>query len=337
MSRRHPAGSPPARTLSCALPVLLCIPLILAACTRPDAPAVAAAASAPPALPAAGPQVLLAEPRGADAAWQRIDPATGQATALGVSSAPVELWALDDDRGEFYFRSSQAVWRDSWRSSDAPATQVAPLPPLAGLLHAAWVDATDGGLRVLEMREPPPAEARRMHPEPPDARPYLALVWAWRDGAWVQVAQRPTAWGADGAVGPAVADDLRHERGRSARRVDESAACATLCDHEAAAPAGVASDTTEDWRVLPGSGGRVRFGVALGDTWQPVGPVTLDDAGGAARMLWPADPAGLRLHLDGHRLMVAPTGLPAAASVIDLGTNTQRSLPASLTPPVWVE
>lgn len=337
MSRRHPAGLPPARPLCRALLVLSCIPLILAACSRPDTPVVAATGSRTPAPSPSGPQVLIAEPRGAEAAWQRVDPVTGQATALGVSSTPVELWALDDDRGEFYFRSGQAVWRDSWRSSDATATRVAALPPLTGLLHAAWVDANDGGLRVLEMREPPPAEAQRMHPEPPDARPYLALVWAWRDGAWVQVAQRPTAWGADGAIGPAVADDLRHERGRSARRADQSAACEALCEDEAAAPMGVASDTTEDWRVLPGSGERVRFGVALGDTWQPVGPVTLDDGGGQARMLWPADPAGLRLHLDGHRLMVAPTGLPAAAAVIDLDTSTQRLLPTSLTPPVWVE
>lgn len=337
MSRRHPARPPPARPLSGALLALFCIPLFLASCSRPDTPAVTAAASSATASSPPAAQVLLAEPRGADAAWQRIDPATGQATALGTSPAPVELWALDDDRGEFYFRSGPAVWRDSWRSPDAAATRVAALPPLSGLLHAAWIDAADGGLRVLEMREPEPAEARRMRPEPPDARPYLALVWAWRDGSWVQVARRPTSWGADGAVGPAVADDLRHERGRSARRVDDSAACAMLCEDEAAAPAGVASDTTEDWRVLPGSGGRVRFGVALGDAWQPVGPVTLDDGGGPARMLWPADPAGLRLHLDGHRLMVAPTGLPAAASVVDLGTNTQRSLPASLTPPVWVE
>lgn len=311
---------------------------VLSACSRPDTPApMATPVASGPVTPASTARVLVALPQGDGAVWQAIDPATGEARALGEAPRPVELWALDDARGEFYYRGGDAVWRDSWRAAEVAATRMAGLPPVTGVLHAAWVDAADGGLRVLEMHEPSDAEGQDMAPEPPDARPYLARLWAWRDGTWVQLAQRETSWGADGAVGPAVVDDLRQERGRSAQRVDAAAACPDLCEEEADAPTGVVADTAEEWRVLPGSGGRVRFGVALGERWQPVGPVTLGEGRGPARLLWPADPQGLRLHRHGDHLLVAPAHPPADAAVVELGTGAQQALPPSLTPPVWVE
>lgn len=330
---------------------VLAMMALAAACSRPgdtDAPATSATASsaaAPPTAQASAASappaaLLMAVPEGDAVHWRRVDAASGQVAALGQARAPVELLALDDTTGEFYFSAEGGLWRDSWRQPAQAAVRLAGLPSLRGVLHAVWVDAADGALRAIEMREATATEQRGMKLEPPDAQPYWAVLWMLQDGTWVQREKRATAWGVDGSVGPAVLDPLRHERGRSARRVDDAASCISLCDEDADTPPGVASDVAEEWRQLPHSGGRLRFGVALADRWQPVGPVVWLAPGGAARMATPAQPEGLRLLLNSRWALVWPqaAGTPAqATTLVNLETGTATLLPASVTLPAWVQ
>lgn len=329
----------------------LAVMALAAACSRQgetDTSAggsVASPAATPPAVqapPASAPPaaLLMAVPEGDAVHWRRVDAASRQAAALGQAKAPVELLALDDTTGEFYFSAEGGLWRDSWRQTAEPAVRLAGLPPLRGVLYAVWVDAADGALRAIEMREATASERRGMKVDPPDAQPYWAVLWMLQGGAWVQREQQATAWGVDGSVGPAVLDPLRRERGRSARQLDDAASCISLCDDDADAPAGVASDVAEEWRQMPHSGGRLRFGVALADRWQPVGPVVWLAPGGTARMATPALPEGLRLQANGRWALVWPqaTGTPAQAStLVDLDNGNTTALPASVTLPAWVQ
>ena len=330
---------------------VLAVIALAAACSRqgdadaPAASATAASAAAPPAAQASAASappaaLLMAVPEGDAVHWRRVDAASGQAVALGQARAPVELLALDDTTGEFYFSAEGGLWRDSWRQPAQPAVRLAGLPPLRGVLHAVWVDAADGALRAIEMREATATEQRGMKVEPPDAQPYWAVMWRLQGAAWVQHEQRATAWGVDGSVGPAVLDPLRHERGRSARRVDDAASCISLCDEDTDTPPGIAADVAEEWRQLPHSGGRLRFGVALADRWQPVGPVVWLAPGVAAKMATPAQPEGLRLLHNGRWTLVWPQAAGAlvqATTLVNLETGTATPLPASVTLPAWVQ
>ena len=308
--------------------------LALSGCSREAAPpAASTSATAPPAsVPARTAQVLIAAPRPDGAEWLLVDPNSGEARSLGTSPPRAELLALDDSAGDFYYRTGDVLWRDNWRAIERAAVRVAAAPPVTGTLHALWVDAGDGRLRALEMREPTAFEVKGMRAEPPDARPYWALLWVYRDGEWTLQERRPTSWAADGTVGPAVFDDLHKERGRSARSIDDASSCVRLCDESTELPPGVDPGQAEEWRALTYHGGRMVFGVLLGDTWHPVGPVVSQ-----GRMVAPGAGESLRLQLRDDRLLVAPAALPTVAVVIELATGSRRELPTSATPPAWVD
>lgn len=310
-------------------------------CTRdepaPPAASRSAAASAA-ARPAPAPALLLlaaADPSGT--AWFADDAHGGAARAVGRSAGPATLWAVDDPQGMFYARSGDGLWRGTWRPPEAPMQRVAGLPGAVGELHAAWIDAATGGVRALEMRPATAAEARTMSREPPDARPYWAVLWALQDGVWTSVERRATSWGVDGSVGPAIFDDLRRERGRSARSADDAASCVALCDDTVEAPAGIDPGPAEEWRSLPGSAGRVVFGVALGERWHPVGPVVLLQPGQAPLRVAAAQVQGLRLQRRGDWLLVTPAELPATPRLVDLRDGRTRDLRETVTQPVWVD
>ncbi len=201
-------------------------------------------------------------------------------------------------------------------------------------MYAAWLDAASGQLQVLEMREATPAERKRIKLQPPDSSPYVAVLWTLTEGRWRIREARDTSWGSDGSLGPAVFDDLRRERGRSARRADDDASCVRLCDQTATAPAGMQANDAEEWRVLPGSNGQIVFGVALGDGWHVVGPVGSTATG---KILHAASANELRLHWHQARLLVAPVRLPAVATVYDFASGARQMLPLSNTAPVWVD
>jgi hypothetical protein len=280
----------------------------------------------------------LASFEGGKTIWKLAD-AGGAASehVVGTVHAKAELWALDDERGQFYLRAGDGVWRGSWRGADEPLQRLGGLPAAKGALHAAWIDARSGDLRALEMRKPSAAEARRMKTEPPDARPYWAVLWGMKGAGWVELMQRATSWGADGSVGPAVLDDQRHQRGRSARSLADTASCATLCDETAPLPKGIEAPDAEEWRALPGTAGRVQFGVALGDRWHVVGPVVLQQPGAAARVVVPTQGQALHLQLRNRRLLVSGDESAKATWVIDLDTAQVLTLAATPTLPVWVD
>lgn len=318
--------------------------LLLAACSRDPAPLPQAApapastaASAP--SPAANPQrVLIAAPQAQGVEWRLVDAGSGGSRSLGAAASDVELWALDDSRGDFYFASATAIWRGNWRQQSQPVQppqRLASQPALEGALYAAWVDAGSGGLQAIEMREPKPAEAKRMKADPPDARPYWALLWTLGKDGWTVLEKRSTSWGADGSVGPAVFDDKRKEQGRSARTLDDAASCVKLCDDSVPAPAGVDPGEAQEWRTLPGTG--LLFGVALGDAWHPLGPVLASAADGRTRVLHSGGAEPLRLQWRHNRLLLSAATLPTEASVVDGQSDQRRALGTSATPPAWVD
>lgn len=319
---------------------LLAALLLGLGCTR-DEPTPAAApkpvAASAPARAAPAPALLLASADAGGTAWFVEDAAGGPGRAVGKSAGAASLWALDDPQGAFYARSGDGVWRGAWRVPDAPMQRMAGLPGTIGEVQAAWIDASTGGLRALEMRQPTAGEARSMSREPPDARPYWALLWRLQDGAWKTLERRATSWGVDGSVGPAIFDDLRRERGRSARGADDAASCVALCDDTVEAPAGIDPGPAEEWRSLPGSAGRVVFGVALGDRWHPVGPVVLLQPGQGPRSVAAAQAQGLRLQRHGDWLLVTSAELPAKPRLVDLRDGSTRDLRETVTQPVWVD
>lgn len=283
----------------------------------------------------AGPsrQWLLAVAQGGEAEWQLVDAAGGAPRRLARVAADAEAWAADPAAQLLVYAAGDAVWRLSWARDGAAAERLGPRP--AQRPYAAWLDAASGEPRRLVLREPAAREARGMAVQPPDARPYWAELWALRRGTWVRLARRATAWGVDGSLGPAVFEDRWQERGRSARRVDDLAGCASLCDEDAAAPAGAAE--AEGWRRLPGPGPAVLFGVALGERWQPVGPVVVPGGDGRPRALHPAGPAPLRLWRQGAHLVLWSATLPTEVVDIDLATGHREALGRSLTAPLPID
>lgn len=256
---------------------------------------------------------------------------------LGTTPGAATLWALDDTQGVFYARSEDALWQGSWRGAEGSPQRVSGLPPAAGAVHAAWVDAGTGALRALEMLPATAVEARDMLREPPDARPYWAVLWELQAGIWRILERRPTSWGVDGSVGPTIFRDLWRERGRSARAIEEGASCVTLCDESVEAPLGVDAGSAEEWRALPGTEGRVVFGVALGEVWHPVGPVLLRLPGQGARVVAAGNDQGLHLQRHGDWLLVTPAELPSAPRLIDLRDGSARDLRETLVQPAWVD
>lgn len=342
---RLPGVRPPRWAGWAALGLLAALLLgLLQACSPESAQPAAASAPAASAAAAPGPQLLLALSQADGVDWQRVDGASGQVHSLGRSPAAVELWALDDASGDFYFAAEQAVFRGNWRGAGRAPQRLGPLPPAPGRLVAAWLDAGSGTLRAIEMREPTRAEARRMTAEPPDAQPYWAVLWAHSAQGWAETDKRATSWGSDGSLGPAVLDDKRQLRGRSARALDDAAGCAAqLCDHEAPAPAGVAPAAADEWRSLELPGTRLVFGVALGDSWHPVGPLLALSDAAPPRLLLQGSAEALRLQPHQGRLLVSPQQPQTAASgavparVIDLASGKSLLLGPAATLPVWVD
>lgn len=323
------------RIADIGLAVLACVALsLLPACSREPAPLPAAPAAAFASVPQ---HVLIAADRGQDVEWRLVDAVAGSSSPLGSAPADAELWALDDGPGDFYFAAGNDVWRGNWRSGVSAPQRLASRPASTGPVHAAWIDTGDGALHALEMREPTPAEAKGMKAEPPDARPYWAVLWRLDQGAWSMVARRATSWGSDGSLGPGVFDDLRRERGRSARALDDAASCVRLCDRDAPAPVGVDPAEAQEWRAWPDSDASLVFGVAMGDSWHPVGPVLARDGQGQLRVLLAGGGEALRLQRRQGLLLVSRATLPAAAVVIDLASGAQRTLDSSATSPAWVD
>lgn len=319
------------------LMVAVCIVTLpwLASCSREQPTGSKRAAALPSARPAARLLTARVQPDGVE--WLLQDAGGGLPQSLGLAAADAVLWALDDSRGDFYYVAGDAVWRDSWRNTTEPAARVAGIPAFSGIVHAVWIDLESGELTLLEMRQPTSAEALNMNPEPPDARPFWALLWRLHEGRWSTLHRRATSWGSEGAVGPSVFADLRHERGRSVRSVQDSASCPRVCNEPAATPTGVDISNAEEWRELPGSGGNLIFGVALGDTWHVTGPLIMHRAGYPPRALAPGSSDALLLdQRDGH-LLVSQTLLPAVAVVINLSSGARRELESSACTPVWVE
>jgi hypothetical protein len=314
--------------------------LLAAACSREpaEAPAVAVA-PAPAATAGSAPAVLLARVQADAITWLLVQ-ADGTARPLGHSSRDTELLAVDDAAGRFVYRDGARLWQQSWRAP-APPQPLAERPPLTGALHAAWLDRDSGLLHVLEMREPTPAERRAMKPEPPDAEPVWAVLWRHTDGRWQAVERRATAWGGAGA---AVFDDLRHERGRSARTVASAASCeSTLCDDVAPADLvrrlGERAGQAEEWRRVAVPGGWLLFGVGLGETWHPTGPflyVPADGAGPVPVAVTAADEA-LHLQPKGARLLVSPAAPPGPAHLVQLPHGPVIPLGEVATMPAWID
>jgi hypothetical protein len=313
--------------------------LLVAACSRPAEPPAVAAVATPPAAAGSAPAVLLAHVEADATAWLLVQ-ADGASRPLGRSGRDSELLAIDDPAGRFVYRDGARLWQQSWRAP-APPQLLAERPPLTGALHAAWLDRASGLLHVLEMREPTAAERRAMKADPPDAKPVWAVLWRHADGRWQAVERRATAWGGAGA---AVFDDLRHERGRSARTVANAASCeSTLCDDVAPADLlgrlGAHSGQAEEWRRVPVPGGWLLFGVGLGETWHPTGPflfVPADGAGPVSVAVAPADEA-LHLQPKGARLLVSPAAPPGPAHLVQLPHGPVIPLGEAATTPAWID
>lgn len=314
---------------------VLAAALLLCACSRdPATPATAPA-------PATRPLLLLAVVQEGATQWLWLDPADGSRHPLGSSAADSELLAVDDEAGEFIYRSGDTLVRSSWRARAGAATSLGALPPIDGRLVALWIDRDSRTPMAIEMREPSAGAPAQWQPEPPDARPVWAVLWRWQDGRWQQRERRASAWGAAGAAGAGVLDDLRFERGRSRRTIDDAASCASaLCDDEpeAALTAGWAGadDAPDEWRRLPLAGGQLLFGVGFGETWHPVGPLRFVPAGQPARLL-PVD-AGMALRLQPRDawLLVSPELPPGPAWLFELPSGRRVPLGTVVTTPAWV-
>lgn len=320
--------------------LLAWLSLATTACFIKDSPSEVNAVNSATGAPTARPTKVLtgvSQSEGID--WLLIDPATGAAEPLGHSAPGGELLVVDDAPGEYYFRDEAFIWKDSWRVPAAVAQKIAPWPPISGITHAVWLDEQAGAPRLLEMREPTAAETNGMSAEPPDARPYWAVLWGFDDGAWREIERRATSWGADGTLGPAAMDDLRRERGRSARAIDDAASCAgNLCSESPPGPPeGFKGQAPEDWRVAVVTGGRLWLGVALGDKWHPVGPLLLEKPRATPQVLPASTGAPLRLQVQGAQLLVSPETPPGAVYVIDLTTASRRDLTDTGTLPAWVK
>lgn len=301
------------------------------------------ACSRDPATPTQAPRplLLLAVVHEGGSQWLLLDPADGARHLLGSSSADSELLAVDDEAGEFIYRSGDSLVRDSWRARGGAATPLGALPPIGARVHALWIDRDSRTLTAIEMREPSGDESAQLRPEPPDARPVWAVLWRFQDGRWQQRERRASAWGVAGAAGAGVLDDLRAERGRSRRTIDDAASCASaLCDDEpeAALTAGLAGadDEPDEWRRLPLAGGQLLFGVGFGETWHPVGPLRFVPAGQVARPL-PVD-AGMALRLQPREawLLVSPELPPGPAWLFELPSSRRVPLGTVVTTPAWV-
>jgi hypothetical protein len=311
--------------------VLVAAAALLCACSRD--------AGTPAQAPR--PLLLLAVEKDGGSEWLLLDPADGSRHVLGRSAADSELLVVDDEAGDFIYRSGHTLMRHSWRARASAAISLGAPPPIGGRMHALWIDRESRALVAIEMREPSADELAQLKPEPPDARPVWVVLWRWQDGRWQQRERRASSWGAAGAAGAGVLDELRVEHGRSRRTIDDAASCAaSLCDDEpdATLTAGLAGpdDEPDEWRRLPLAGGHLLFGVGFGETWHPVGPLLFIQGGQPARPM-PVDAGdALRLQPRGTWLVVSPELPPGAAWLFELPSGPRVPLGTVVTTPAWV-
>jgi hypothetical protein len=309
-----------------AFPVAALTLLFLASCSDKTPTAVPARA--------AGPSLAYVVALDAAAEWRVVDLGANTETVIARLPQSPEPVFWDSAEPDVYYRAGGKIWRLRWSLPHGQPAAVSALPPASGQLTAFWVDSANGRLRAIEMRRRELGKLPDGTPErtePPDATPYLCLVWELTpEGNWGEIGRYNTSWEVDGSLGYAVADELRRERGWSVASLRARGGCASeLCDTEVPEatlkllPPVAADDVPEKYRLLkiPGVESSFVFGVRLADRWHPTLPVFWGPTRGPPQRLAVGGTGAISLTVNDDYLLVANEDTGSDPMVIDARTG----------------